>query len=161
MALLDVGKNLWKKYPFVYKIEDEFYYIGSGVFSPCPDDIVEKYKHFLIELKRVDSLPFDLYEKDVSELVLLFSELRNRCPEGGSSDERNIKRKDFQNRLNRVVDQEKEARKLTDQVDIFVRMLDYQDGDYKKHPYTQVKIENNYSTRVSHNSAKQGENTHE
>lgn len=161
MTLLDVERKLWKQYPFVYKIEGEFYYIGCGVFSLCPDDIVEKYKKFLVELARVDSLPCDLGKRDVSELMMLFSDIRNSCPEGGFGDEYNIIRRDFRNRLTRVVNQEKEAKKLTDQIDIFVRMLDYQDGDYKKHPFTQEKIEKHYSTRVSHNNAKRGEITHE
>lgn len=43
-------ENLYKKYPFIYKVEDKYYYLGWGICNECTSEIAIHYYEKYIEL---------------------------------------------------------------------------------------------------------------
>lgn len=46
------------KKPYIYKINDEYYYLGAGVFKKCNDEEISLYEDFTKELNIVKGIEY-------------------------------------------------------------------------------------------------------
>lgn len=72
-------EEIYKKYPFVYEVNEELMIIGSGVFKQCTQDIIQtyynRYKEKIREIGRDKILTHKLDDVEIDTLIYLFRKL--------------------------------------------------------------------------------------
>ena len=76
---------LLKKYPFIYEINDKFYYIGVDLFEECKDEyIIKLYLDFTTEVDEFKNNNFwfeKQYEPIFDEVLTLYNKIYDSCCE--------------------------------------------------------------------------------
>lgn len=75
----DLVQALFKSQPFIYKINDKYYFLGSDIYRLCTDQEISLYKKYcdafsVLEKRAPETIDW-LTKNDVSEIVFYFNKI--------------------------------------------------------------------------------------
>ena len=125
-----VGKVLCGMKPFIYEIDQELYWINGDEFWFCSDyeETYRKYKKDFQKLRNIMSEPYELYDKDVADLINTFEKIiykgKTQVQAPKDSDSRlltlikPLQAEDLNNTINQM-EEFRDVDYIKDQMDIF------------------------------------------
>ena len=75
-------EDLYKKYPFVYKLDGEYFFIGWGIFKTCNSEMAicyyEKYEKLLqiIGEDKLELKSYDIDEEQLESIIKYFRKIK-------------------------------------------------------------------------------------
>ena len=120
---MSIYRNLRSAYPLIYKIEQEHYYIGYGLFRKCTEEEISNYNEYRKEFNKVIGLP-NLTKNDVSKLVALYNIVFNVNDTENILSEKEM-RDEFDNFFNEL--NEDQLKNLSKQHSDYIKTMDCKD----------------------------------
>ena len=75
-------EDLYKKYPFVYKLDEKYFFLGWGICKTCNSEMAifyfEKYEELLqtIGEEKLESKSYDIEEAELESLIKCFRKVK-------------------------------------------------------------------------------------
>lgn len=120
-------EDLYKKYPFVYKLDGEYFFLGWGICRPCNSEMAihyfEKYEELLqvIGEEKIESNSYDIGRAELESIIKYFRKVKAYSDVAVSDEDMPVFRKNFNDFiLTRSAEQQKELlRQLKNFVNVF------------------------------------------
>ena len=120
--------DITKKYPFIYKIRDEYYIIGCGVFAVCESQpAISHFKRYREEIAKLgrEYIQEKHYENksDFEELVYIFKKVKAYADIDLPNEEKTLSKRNTLEFLDNLNYNEKDS--LLEQVEDYVASFWY------------------------------------
>lgn len=120
-----IVRELSYSYPFVYRIGEQYYYVGMTVFRKCTQEEIDEYKRYSKEMEKYADVDKYNIPETVGELAESLAKLMNL--ENSEYDDRNAGR--ARRELETLLEQQSKAvlAEIVEQREKFVQAIELRD----------------------------------
>jgi hypothetical protein len=121
----EIRNTLKAKRAFIYKIKDEYYYIGKDIFRKCIHQELETYNEYTKQINIINNLGYlPEHKEDLKNLYFYFDKIWN-------IKEENNNNKDMEKFFEKLSNQD--IKNLESQIENLEKVLDFKDKAFYRH----------------------------